>query len=109
MPRKKIMLPARQHYERKPTVQTMRIPTTIEEKTKYTGMAMSVEDMADELAIGRNVAYQLIKQPGFPAFMIGRRILINRKGLQLWIDRQCEAGADISIDTEAKALKPIEK
>ncbi len=78
-------------------------------KRKDNGMAMSVEQMADELAIGRNVAYQLIKQPGFPAFMIGRRVLINRKGLQLWIDKQCESGADISVYIEAETHKHIEK
>ena len=31
-----------------------------QEKPKYRGMAMSVEDMAEELAIGRNVAYELV-------------------------------------------------
>ena len=55
-------------------------------------MAMSVEEMADQLAIGRNVAYQLVQQPGFPAFSIGRRVLVNRKGLQEWIDAQCRKG-----------------
>ncbi len=59
---------------------------------KNPGMAMSVEEMADELAIGRNVAYQLVQQPGFPAFTIGRRVLVSRKGLQEWIDAQCKKG-----------------
>ena len=53
-------------------------------------MAMSVEDMAEELAIGRNVAYELVQQPGFPSFMIGRRVLVSRKGLQDWSDTQCK-------------------
>lgn len=48
--------------------------------------------MADELAIGRNVAYQLVQQPDFPSFMIGRRVLVSRKGLQEWIDAQCKKG-----------------
>ena len=48
-----------------------------------------VEDMADELTIGRSIAYDLVQQPGFPSFMIGRRVLVSRKGLQEWIDRQC--------------------
>lgn len=65
------------------------IPDAPEKKPKYRGMAMSVEDMADELAIGRNVAYQLVQQPDFPSFMIGRRLLVSRKGLQEWIDGQC--------------------
>ena len=60
-----------------------------EEKPKYAGMAMTVEDMAEELTVGRSVAYELVQQPGFPSFMIGRRVLVSRKGLQEWIDRQC--------------------
>ena len=73
-------------------------PETRAEKTRYLGMAMSVEAMADELAIGRNVAYQLVQQPDFPSFMIGRRVLVSRKGLQEWIDSQCKKDSnDIMI------------
>ena len=36
-----------------------------EPKPKISGMAMSVEDMAEELAIGRSIAYQLIQQSHF--------------------------------------------
>ena len=67
-----------------------------EEKPKYRGMAMSVE----ELAIGRNIAYELGQQPGFPSFMIGRRVLVSRKGLQDWIDAQCKKGSDASLIPE---------
>ena len=72
-----------------------------QEKPKYRGMAMSVEDMAEELAIGRNVAYELVQQPGFPSFQIGRRVLVSRKGLQEWIDAQCKKGSDASLIPEA--------
>ena len=64
------------------------------------GMAMSVEDMAKELTIGRNVAYQLVQAPDFPSFTIGRRVLVSRKGLQEWIDAQCEKGLDCSFGNE---------
>ena len=78
-------------------------------KHKTNGMAMSVEQMADELAIGRNVAYQLIRQPGFPSFVIGRRVLISRKGLQSWIDEQCKRGSYIPDYEGQKIPEPIEK
>ena len=65
------------------------LTTEKEEKPKYAGMAMTVEDMAEELTVGRSIAYELVQQPGFPSFMIGRRVLVSRKGLQEWIDRQC--------------------
>ena len=69
-----------------------------EPKPKTIGMAMSVEDMAEELTIGRSIAYQLIQQPDFPSFMIGRRVLVSRKGLQDWIDRQCTEKLETLMD-----------
>ena len=78
-------------------------------KRKANGMAMSVEQMADELSIGRNVAYQLIRQPGFPSFMIGRRVLISRKGLQSWIDEQCKRGCNIPDYEDLEIPEPLEK
>ncbi|MEA4894099.1 MAG: helix-turn-helix domain-containing protein [Oscillospiraceae bacterium] len=52
-------------------------------------LAMSVEEMADSLGINRISAYQLTKRQDFyPAFRIGRRILINTSRLQTWMDEQ---------------------
>ena len=56
----------------------------------YPAMTMTVEEMADELHISRPTAYELVKRSSFPAFRIGNRILVNRKGLQVWIDGECE-------------------
>lgn len=52
-------------------------------------MTMTVDEMAAELNISRPTAYELVKQEHFPAFHIGQRILVNRAGLQRWIDAQC--------------------
>lgn len=52
-------------------------------------MTMTVDEMAAELNISRPTAYELVKQERFPAFRIGQRILVNRAGLQRWIDAQC--------------------
>ena len=101
MPRKKSITHVPQRHDRNQTVQTIYIPPPIEEKAKNPGMAMSVEEMAEELSIGRNVAYQLIKQPDFPSFMIGRRVLVNRKGLQEWIEAQCQKGL-ITLPAESQ-------
>lgn len=51
-------------------------------------MTLTVEEMADELNISLPTAYKLVKESGFPAFNIGNRILINREGLQRWLDNQ---------------------
>lgn len=55
-------------------------------------MTMTVDEMAAELYISRPTAYDLVKQEYFPAFHIGQRILVNRAGLQRWIDEQCGCG-----------------
>lgn len=52
-------------------------------------MTMTVDEMAADLNISRPTAYELVKQEHFPAFHIGQRILVNRAGLQRWIDEQC--------------------
>lgn len=57
-------------------------------RTQTPAMTLTVEELMDELHISRPTAYELVKQDGFPAFNIGSRILINRKGLQEWVDRQ---------------------
>ena len=48
--------------------------------------------VAADLNISRPTAYGLVKQEHFPAFRIGQRILVNRAGLQRWIDAQCGRG-----------------
>ncbi len=59
---------------------------------EYMPLTISVETMAKEFNISRPEAYKLAHTPGFPSFSIGRRILINRKGLQRWMDIQSLAG-----------------
>ena len=96
MPRKKLSTAMSQLYGGR----TPRIPyapkAEKEEKPKKAGMAMTVEDMAEELTIGRNVAYELIRMPD-PSFTIGSRVLVSRKGLQEWIDAQCKKGPDAAV------------
>ena len=52
-------------------------------------LTLSVQQMAKELNISRNTAYELTKQKGFPCFRVGKRVLINRDMLQAWLDEQC--------------------
>lgn len=49
-------------------------------------MTLTVEQMADELNISMPTAYNLAKEEGFPSLSIGHRVLINRAGLQRWLD-----------------------
>jgi len=53
-------------------------------------MTMTVEQMAAALGISRNTAYALANEAGFPSFRVGKRLLVNREMLQVWMDRQCD-------------------
>lgn len=56
---------------------------------KNPSLTLTVPQMAKELNISRNTAYELTKQKGFPCFRVGKRVLINRDMLQVWLDEQC--------------------
>ena len=58
-------------------------------KAAYPRMTLTVDELANELHISRPTAYELVKDQGFPSFMIGHRILVNRAGLQRWMDEKC--------------------
>ena len=64
-------------------------PDADKAKELVSHMTLTVEEMAEELNISRATAYKLVKDNGFPAFNIGQRLLVNRKGLQKWIDERC--------------------
>lgn len=64
-------------------------------------MTLTVEEAADELHLSKPVAYELVKEPDFPSFRIGKRILVNRLGLQRWIDDQSSQPLADPTDTAA--------
>ncbi len=47
-------------------------------------------DMCKYLGIGRTRGYQLAARPDFPAFRIGRKVLVSREKLDDWIKEQIE-------------------
>ena len=50
-----------------------------------TPVIMTVPEMAKYLRIGRNNAYELVKEQGFPALKLGRQIRIPLMALNDWI------------------------
>lgn len=46
---------------------------------------LEVEELASKLKIGRDAAYELVKQPGFPSVRIGKRIIIPVVALDKWL------------------------
>lgn len=61
---------------------------TIEPPASY-----RVEDVQQILGIGRNSAYSLIKQKGFPAIRVGSRIVIPSDLFHAWVQQQAVKGA----------------
>lgn len=61
-------------------------------------MCMSVAQMQRALGIGKNHAYALVKQEGFPAIHIGKRIIIPIDALREWL--QTSVGKQVTEEQE---------
>lgn len=55
-------------------------------------LVYTMTQFAAAMEIGRNKAFKLVNQPGFPSLRIGRRIVIPVDGLRKWLAEQVEAG-----------------
>ena len=64
-------------------------PSRCAQNQKQPSLTLTVPQMAKELNISRNTAYELTKHPGFPCFHVAKRVLVNRDMLQVWLDEQC--------------------
>lgn len=52
---------------------------------------ITVNELAETLSIGYTNAYRLVNSEGFyPAFRIGRKILVNVDRLNQWLDEQTQ-------------------
>ena len=51
---------------------------------------LTVAEMKTLLRIGTTKAYELTKLKGFPAIEIGGRILIPKKSLEKWLEKQAQ-------------------
>lgn len=57
-------------------------------------LVLTVEELAKELHIGRNSAYELVCQKDFPAFRVGKKILIPYESLCIWVKCQCSMATE---------------
>ena len=55
-------------------------------------LAVSVEEAADMLGVGRSIAYQLSRSDGFPTVRIGRRVLVPLAELRAWLAERAGKG-----------------
>jgi len=55
-------------------------------------LAVDAMQAAEMIGCGRSLIYELINRPDFyPAFRIGRKVLVNVEKLKQWIDEQSGA------------------
>ena len=59
-------------------------------------MTMTVQEMAQCLGIGRNMAYELVKNGRVPFLKIGRQIRIPKRAFDAWLAN--EASADKAVN-----------
>ena len=59
-------------------------------------LCISVEEMGKRMSISRATAFALVKQKGFPAISLGRRILIPVASLEKWLDTKASGQASIT-------------
>jgi excisionase family DNA binding protein len=57
---------------------------------------LSADQLAEMLGISRAGAYQLLHQETFPTLRIGKRMLVPKDKLLIWID-QHTGGTEISV------------
>ncbi len=53
----------------------------------------SAADVSEYLGISRVGSYNLMQSKGFPAFRIGRRILVTKEAFDKWLQAQQGKGA----------------
>lgn len=53
----------------------------------------TVDEVAEQLGIGRTSAYRLAKQEVFPVLILGKRIVIPKERFDAWLQK----GKNISI------------
>ncbi len=51
-------------------------------------MLLTVSEAAKLLRISRGLAYELVRQERIPFIRLGRRILVPRQGLEVWIAQE---------------------
>lgn len=91
-------------YRRKYTtsISALEMQKTDEPKLRqFPAITLTVDELVEELHISRKIAYELVREPDFPSFNIGKRILINREGLQRWVDLRSSLPLSELSDTAA--------
>lgn len=53
-------------------------------------LALSIPEAAELMSISDTAMRQLARTKGFPSFKMGTRLLVSAKGMEEWIEKQCQ-------------------
>lgn len=67
----------------------------MEKETDIKKVALNLSELQVALGIGRSKAFELTRQPGFPAVRIGRRILVPVDALDEWLAELVKSNDDL--------------
>lgn len=60
-------------------------------------LTLSIPEAAERLGISDTYMRQLARTTGFPAFTVGKRLLISVKGLEAWVEAQARKGVNEGV------------
>lgn len=64
----------------------------METTVKREKLVISVPEAAQLLGISASKMYEVVRIQGFPAIRVGKRVLVNAKKLESWLDEMTEKG-----------------
>lgn len=60
--------------------------------TKQERLTLSVPEAAALIGVSPSKMYEIVRSEGFPAIRVGKRVLVNAKRLEAWLDEMTEKG-----------------
>lgn len=62
------------------------------EPIKQQKLTLSVPEAAAMIGVSASKMYEIVRMQGFPAIRVGKRVLVNAKRLETWLDEMTEKG-----------------
>lgn len=59
---------------------------------KQKKLTLSVPEAAALIGVSASKMYEIVRIQGFPAIRVGKRVLVNAKKLEAWLDEMTEKG-----------------
>ncbi|MCD8051499.1 MAG: helix-turn-helix domain-containing protein [Clostridiales bacterium] len=51
-------------------------------------LTLKPKEVAEVLGLGITKTYELMHTPDFPSFRVGKRLLVSKKALEEWLEKQ---------------------